>query len=83
MPLPPTTVLKVKPVLRLIGSGQKGRRRFTKVNVLKGRRRCFRPGESGHLGPDSLPRWLPAWGVICTLLLLLLIMMSTGYKGNF
>lgn len=45
LPLPPTTTLKVKPVLRLIGSGQKGRIRFRKGNVLKGRRRCFRPGE--------------------------------------
>lgn len=46
LPLPPTIVLKVKPVLRLTGSGQKGRRRFRKVNVLKDRRRCLRPGET-------------------------------------
>lgn len=58
-------VLKVKPALRLTGSGQKGRRRARQVNVLEGRRRrCFRSGgESGHLGPGPLRRWLPAWGM--------------------
>lgn len=55
--------MTVKPVLRLTGSGQKREEKIQEMNVLKGRRRCFRPGERVVTWAQTLPRWLPAWGV--------------------
>lgn len=62
VPLPPTTVLKVKPELRLIGSGQKGRRRFRKVNVLKVGEGASGPEREWSLGPRLSPQVAPSMG---------------------